>query len=103
MKVKLTTWERVQLAVMVGRARGNVAQVRQGMHALDILELSNEEKEEIGWSEPAEGIVQWQDREQIWELQIDDELWKFVVAQAKARRDWPINQLTLQLLDKLGI
>ena len=103
MKIELTTWERVQLALMIGNARGNVAQVRQGMRALDVLELSDEEKKEIGWLRPAEGIVQWQDRERTWELQIDDELWKFVIQQAQARRDWPVNRLTLQLLDKFEI
>lgn len=103
MKIELTTWERVQLMLLIGNTRGNVTQVRLGLRALDVLELSDEEKKQIGWFEPADGIIQWQDRERTWELQFDDELWKFVVSQAKARRDWPINRLTLALLDKLEI
>lgn len=103
MEIKLTTWERVQLIQLVGDARGNVAQVRLGLRALEILELSETEKQQVGWRDISETHAQWQDTEFEWNLEFGDDIWTFIQVLAKHRQDWPISNLVVQLLDKIGI
>jgi len=103
--IDLTTWERIQLALVVGShvpGRGTTAAVRLGCKALDVLELTEDEQQMIGFVAFPDGRVQWpreQDRE--WPLEFEDTVWNFVEKRADAFTDWPVNRLTEALLDKI--
>jgi hypothetical protein len=50
--LELTAWERLQLSGWAaGNVRGDLDVQRHGMRLLDVLELSEEEKEAAGWHE----------------------------------------------------
>lgn len=102
MEIKLTTWERIQLIQLVGVSRGTVAQVKLGLKALEILELSEAEKEQVGWMDVSATQAQWQDTEFEWDLEFGDDTWTFIQALAKRYQDWSISSLVFQLLEKLG-
>lgn len=103
MRIGLTTWERVQLAQLVGQGRGNVAHVRLSLRALEILELDETEKQQVGWVDVSDTRAQWEDTEFEFSLEFGDDTWAFIQSLAKNYREWPISSLVVQLFDKLGL
>lgn len=72
MKIVLNVWQRVMLGLAVGSAKGNVAVIRKAMKAMDILELSDVEKNEVGYISLPNGDVQWANSDKVYELEFKD-------------------------------
>jgi len=103
--IELTTWERVQLTLVVGSqvpGRNTVAAVRLGCKALDVLELTEEEKLKVGWMVLPDSRIEWRLGDTTkWPLEFTDDVWNFIKQRVKAYQDWPVNRLTNALLDKI--
>jgi hypothetical protein len=52
--------------------RGNVATVRAAMGALDVLEMTDEEKISVGYKALPGGGGQWTDLEKTWEVELPE-------------------------------
>lgn len=75
MKLRLTTWERISLINILYEARGPLGYLRKAGAALDALEMSDEEKAEVGYREaltPEGRQMLWEDEEREWELEVAD-------------------------------
>jgi len=106
MKLELTTWQRVIVISILNALRGPVAIVRKAGKLLDILDLSQEEKADIGLVELAPGSFQWKDAGRTWEMEIADrELAAFLKQQVQAFQDWPVARRAdvEDLLAQLGV
>ena len=72
MKLSVTVWERLQLVRAVGGLTGcNAATLRKAIKALDVLELSDDEKTEIGYRQLG-GNMTWENAEMVFDLEIKD-------------------------------
>jgi hypothetical protein len=110
-KLELTTWERVNLAGIISQQRGNLAQVRRFLRLLDELELTEEEKEFVGWNLRVvvdEGdnrveLPQWaRDKaNHLFEVVLEDADFDLLRKTALGFDKWTINQPTLVMLEKL--
>lgn len=102
MEITLSNWERFWLGVVVGSGTApTIAQIRLGNKALDVLEMADEEKAEVGWlSLPDRQQVGWQS-EKDWELKFEDDVWRLVQLYAKNFRRWPQDRRTEALYDKV--
>jgi hypothetical protein len=73
---KLTTWERIALCNVLGEIRGNLATLRRANTAMNALELSPGENEEVGFNTittpRGEVVYQWLDQERAFEIEIAD-------------------------------
>jgi hypothetical protein len=99
MKLDITTWQRVMRIQVVGELRGNVAMIRQAMKALDALELSEEEKVQVGFSDLLDGGAKWNGRDHRFEVEIRDEKAAELVRLAvQHHQEWPITTAK-QVLD----
>jgi hypothetical protein len=113
MKAELTTWERERLMrLLAGVRNASLATVRKGMKAWDALELSDEEKEEVGYQQHPQGGARWQDTEREFEVEIKDReaaglvvrLLKTHVREKNEQEDWSMNDaLLLGLCKKLDV
>lgn len=56
-QITLSTWERVQLFGVLAQQKGPAGRLRNIWKLMDIIEPAEDEKEELGWQEPAEGQV----------------------------------------------
>ena len=105
MKLSITTWQRFQLIQIVGNAKGNLIRIRKANKALDILEMTDEEKKQVGYVEIPNG-ARWKDSEHRWDLEIKDkEAAHIVRAEAERFSEWPVAQVeaVLDLAEQLGI
>lgn len=70
--MKLDTWERVMLTEIIGNMRGDYVTItHKAGKLLDLIELTEDEKKEIGFVRFGNGNVVWQgDKE--WEIEIKD-------------------------------
>lgn len=119
-QLSLNAWERVQLAACVPE-RGSLHDYRMYVRLLDVLELSQEERERIGWKEtlvlqdgepvinPQTGLpvvsITVQQPELEFELAFEDADFDNLMALVDKRETWairgPDRQRTKALLDKL--
>lgn len=87
--ITLSNWERFWLTAIVGSGSApTMAQIRLGNKALDVLEMTDEEKTEVGWQPIALGQFTWQ-KERDWELSFDDDVWQLVQFYATQFQRWP--------------
>lgn len=116
--LQLTTWERTQLINLVATQEGNVVQLRQWFQILDVLELSEDEKELVGWqrwqddgicphckgSLPGRGQQRfmWRDSAHLFDLEFEDADFIILSQAAMTFPRWPANRLCLELLDKVS-
>ena len=106
MKLSVTTWQRVMLVQIVGNMRGNLLRIRKANKALDVLELSDKEKEQVGYLDLPDGSSRWQDTEHRWDLEIKDkEAAHLVKVEAKRFADWPASmaEQVFDLAEQVGI
>jgi len=103
-KVELTTWDRLRLIGIVEQLRGNVGLIRRAGRVLDILALTDEEKEEVGLHQEGP-VTTWKDRDRTFQLEMaDDEL--ALLKQALPSYDgWRATELSLvdALFERLKI
>jgi hypothetical protein len=70
--MELTTWQRTMLEQAVGSVQGNVATVRTASQILDVLEMTDEEKEAVGLTDHPDGYKVWTDTEKTWDIELTD-------------------------------
>lgn len=104
--MKLDTWERVMLTEIIGSMRGDYVTItHKAGKLLDLLELTEDEKKEIGFVRFDNGNVVWQgDKE--WEIEIKDgNLLALLNQQVSLFTDWRRidKDRVKQLRAKLGI
>jgi len=67
-----------------------------------VLELTEEEKLEVGWAVLPNDRIAWRPGDAtVWSLEFSDNVWNFVKQRAKAYQDWPVNRQANVLLDKI--
>ena len=106
MKLSLNTWQRQMTVVAVGQITGRVSEIRKAMKALDVLELSQEEKEQVRFKDLPTGSFTWEDQDHLWELEIKDKEACNIVKRAVDQfQGWPVAQMRLvdDLCNQLGI
>lgn len=103
-KITLTNWERFWLTAIVRSGTSpTIGQIRLGNKALDVLEMTDEEKTEVGWMTfPDRQQVGWQ-QEKDWELEFEDDVWLIVQLYASPQHfeQWPQDRRTEALYDKV--
>lgn len=84
MKLKLNPWQRIMLTLAVGSLRGvNIATIRKGEKALDVLELSPVEEKAIGFVKLDGGFTWDQTKQDLtFDLEIGDKEAAHVVKMA---------------------
>lgn len=104
MKLELSTWGRVMLISAIGQLRGNIMLVRKSMKILDTLELSDQEKEEVGFKTTPAGAF-WQDAGHLFPLEFSEDDLELMKRAAKEYQEWPAGQgaLVVELCKRLGI
>lgn len=101
MKITLTTWERVQLALIVGSGLApTIAAVGLGLKALKVLNLSDEDKAKVGFRAVSPNQFGW-DLEQEYDLEFKDDVWQFVQVLTQAFQAWPIDERSKALDNKV--
>jgi hypothetical protein len=105
MNLNLTTWQRLQLLMLVNGVRGDLRTVRKALKLIDVLEMSAEERQEVGLQATPGGFT-WNVQDKCWELEIgDSNLLAFLKEQVEGRKDWPAaaGKEVLNLSEQLGI
>jgi len=85
--------------------RGHITTLRKALKLLDILEMSEQERAEVGMVQQGDNI-QWADQERRFPLEIADrELAAFLKRAVAQYQGWPVAQgrLVLDLFEQLGI
>lgn len=103
MKLNLNTWQRVTLLTLVSSARGDLRAVRKALKALDVLEMTAEEREAVGLTERPNGAVTWADGGRRFELEVDDDVAAWLREQVTAKADWPVSADVVDLCEQLGV
>ncbi len=103
MTLKLNTWQRMTLLTMVNNVKGDLRTVRKALKALDVLEMTAEEREAVGLTEHPNGAVTWTDAGHRFELEVDDNTTAFLRQQVEAKTDWPVSADVIDLCEQLGI
>lgn len=103
---ELTAWDRFTLIGLLGSLKGDVSLIRKAVKAIDALELSEAEKEVIGFTTNESGVSKWdsQKAEHKFKVEIKDrEAANLLIATVKGHKDWPVNRMVLNLFDALGV
>lgn len=103
MQLNLTTWQRVQLSLIIGATKGAASTIRKAVKLLDMLEMNDEEKAAVGFEQKGPSFT-WKDADTRWAVEIKDgNLESFLVETVKAYDKWPVDVNVIDLLDQLGI
>ena len=103
MTLNLNTWQRMTLVTMTNGVKGDLRTVRKALKALDVLEMTAEEREAVGLTEHQSGAVTWTDAGHRFELELDDNTAAFLRQQVEAKSDWPVSADVVDLCEQLGI
>ena len=103
MILNINTWQRVKLLDVVGNVKGPAAVVRKAVKLLDLLEMSDADKEKVGVVKK-ESYMTWADKEHRWSIDVaDGNLETFLRETVKGFDQWPANRDIVDLFDQLGI
>jgi len=106
MELELTIWQRAILVQVVNGTRGDVRAFRMALRALEVLEFTEEEREEIGLVEEA-GQMRWQAEAmgRTFTIALEKPELRFIRNAAEGFQGWPVAQAgeVLDLLEKLGV
>ena len=103
MQLTLNTWQRITLLQVVNGVKGDLRTVRKALRAIDVLELSAEDRETVGLAEHPNGAVTWTDSVHRFELEVPDELVAWLREQVEAKADWPVSPNVIDLCERLGV
>ena len=106
MKLELSTWQRLSLTQIIGEQQGPVSIVRKAGKLLDILEMTDEEKKEVGLVQDPQVGFRWNNTDRIWGLEISDgNLAAYLKEVAKGHGGWSVRNRdqVLDLFEKLEI
>jgi len=103
MELQLNTWQRVQLELLVGGVKGDASTVRKAVKLLDVLEMTDSEREQVGLRFVEGGMV-WDKPNHLFTVEIKDgNLEAFLRQLVKQKEDWPANRHAIDLFDQLKI
>ena len=106
MEIQLTLWQRAMLVQVVSGTRGDVRALRMALRALEVLEFSEEEREEVGLVEEG-GQMRWpvEATGRTFTIALEKPELRFVRNAADGFQGWPVAQAreALELLGKLGV
>lgn len=103
MLLKLNTWQRVQLELLIGAAKGPASTIRKAVKLLDCLEMNDAEKAQVGFRQEG-GLIQWDNLEHVWTIEVKDgNLASFLRELVRGKTDWTVNRNVIGLFDQLGI
>jgi len=88
----------LQLAGWLNQQRGDLKFLRRALRVLETLELSEQEKEEVGLVQAGE-MLRWRDEERRFSIKLEDEDFKLLSQALEAT--WPVNALILAMLEHL--
>lgn len=109
-EMKLTTWERIQLLRCVPPTAPTIEDVAKHLRVGGILDLSEEEKELVGWKETRmmtpQGLVMrptWDESmaEHLFEIAMEDADFKHLQSLMAKYKAWPTSQFTIDLHEKI--
>lgn len=103
MQLNLNTWQRMTLVTMTNGVKGDLRTVRKALKALDVLEMTAEERDAVGLTEHPTGAVTWTDAGHRFELEVPDDVGAFLREQVEARSDWPVSADVVDLCEQLGV
>ena len=103
MVLKLDTWQRMQLLLLMSGVNGDLRTINKALKLIDLFEFSKDEKEKINLQYTDTGVV-WGDPTYKWEIEIKDEnLVTFLKEKVQGKSDWPANKGVIDLCEQLGI
>jgi len=100
-QLSLTTWERAQLIALVNQQSGDLTKLRRWLRVLDVVDLSEDEKEAVGWEDLADGRSKWEDGDRLWELHFEDADFALLATTAIEYPRWPVLSKIVDMLDTL--
>lgn len=103
MTLNLNTWQRMTLLTMVNNVKGDLRTVRKALKAIDVLEMSDADREVVGLTEHPNGAVTWTEAAHRFELELDDNTAAFLRQQVEAKTDWPVSADVIDLCEQLGV
>lgn len=103
MTLSLNTWQRMTLVTMTNGVKGDLRTVRKALKALDVLEMTGEEREAVGLTEHQSGAVTWTEAARRFELEVPDDVAAFLRQQVEAKSDWPVSADVIDLCEQLGV
>ena len=103
MTLTVNTWQRMTLLTMVNNVKGDLRTVRKALKAIDVLEMTADEREAVGLTEHPNGAVTWTDAGHRFELEVDDNTGAFLRHQVEVKSDWPVSADVVDLCEQLGI
>jgi len=77
--------------------------VRKALKALDVLEMTAEERDAVGLTEHPTGAITWSDAGHRFELDATDDVTAFLREQVEAKSDWPVSADVVDLCEQLGV
>ena len=106
MELELNTWQRLMCIQALNARTGHISMLHRALKLLDVLALSEEERQAVGYVELPDGSQRWADPARRWTLQLPDgELTSFLQESVKQFNGWPVEQAAeaLDLFERLGI
>jgi len=97
MKLSVNTFQRITLSNIIGAIEGNAQMIRKATRLLDALELSDDEKRQVGLEAVATSMgiqYQWKDAAHVWEIEIADDNLAALLKQRLTDYVWPIGSLS---------
>lgn len=103
MTLNLNTWQRMTLVTMTNGVKGDLRTVRRALRALDVLEMTADEREAVSLTEHPTGAITWSDAGHRFELDATDDVTAFLREQVEAKSDWPVSADVVDLCEQLGV
>lgn len=103
-KYELTTWERMTLLQVVNVQRGDVRRLRRLISLVGVLEMSPDERAEVGWREDGERIT-WLHQNKTFEVVFSEADFEVLRQVVTAYDGWQVGAggMVLALMEKLGL
>jgi len=105
MKLNLTTWQRLQLLMLMNSVQGDLRTINKALKLIDLLEMSEDEQEEVGLRSTTKGFT-WNDPNKRWDVEVKDgNLVAFLKQRVEGKADWPAasGREVLDLCEQLNI
>lgn len=98
-KIELTTWERVSLFNLLESQEGDLRTLKKMFALADIMELSEEEREKIGYESDGR-VSKWEDDSKVWNIELKGPEAKLLAKVALSFKQWR-GRAAIPLLEKM--
>jgi len=105
MKLNLTTWQRLQLLMLMNSVQGDLRTINKALKLIDLLEMGEDEQEEVSLRSTPTGFT-WDDPNKRWDIEVKDRnLVTFLKQKVELKQDWPAvsGREVLDLCEQLNI